>query len=615
MSRHVTPPALKGDNAVLVDREMQRLRHRQEKGIKRKWRIITGTSMLFVLGLSTYVLTQYILAYLSLSPSTWFLSDSVDGTHSSPDPLLRTLALIGICASGFSTLCALSSGFYLRFSRRRSCGTCSVWLAAILSTTVSLLLCILNLTLIAMWHKKYASAPDDPFAVTRDVSRRCNGVWDLDLLWSAATSSPIAKVSSDNAPSCTHNGDQTLQAYLIAGGVRLVLFVLFCSIWLACLGRYNRTLQVVASSNESVMESAEMHKLLMEEDEGTLPSMPTLMDATAMPGRYSPEYQEGTYSNATLVAPPPRLDRFRWQRTEPSFQGDDGHTYGNVAHRHDKDPSAGAWSMGVVGQVWNALWAHDGQRQEDGITKGEYGEHSDTHAHERQASRLGVRGWFRRDASGQVSDEYAMVGERDDGFDEPDYRDSRNNRFLAPPPLHGRTPSQEKRATEGRHAAARIALDREGDGGLEPRSKSRSASREREERRKREQQDRIDFLASLGFEGQQQQMPAGAGQTIQPEDVNRHSSRRSSVSAGDELPHMPELTHAQGPEEDEGTFWRSSDMEADESRDVVHAQGASNLYVRTLGRLVHKLSAIESVGSKERAERVSRSGRSASDLY
>lgn len=65
--------------------------------------------------LSVYVLVRYILAFLELSPATFLLSAVADGTQSSPDPLLRTMALIGVTISGISVAGVLGSGFYLRF--------------------------------------------------------------------------------------------------------------------------------------------------------------------------------------------------------------------------------------------------------------------------------------------------------------------------------------------------------------------------------------------------------------------------------------------------------------------------------------------------------------------
>ncbi|UZJ52043.1 hypothetical protein CBS101457_001363 [Exobasidium rhododendri] len=629
-----TPSVYKGENAVLVDRELNRLRHRREKATKRFWRILTGTSMLPVLGLCSYVLAQYVLAFLSLSPSNWFLSDSATGTRSSPDPLLRILALIGVCAAGVSALGAVASGFYLRFSRQKSSGTWIVWFAAILSAITNVALCIVNLALIAIWHRKYAASPNDSFAATRDVSLRCNGVWDLDILWSAAKSSPVAKSDSDTVSTCTHDNSKTLEAYLIAGGVRLALFVIFCSLWLFCLARYNQTLAVVDYSDGYIAESAEMHKLL--EEEGRLSSLPAFKeDDFVIPGRYSYGYEDekgdirtGDDLAYNPVAAHPRSDLSNWQHDGTSHFDDNqgAEDYGITPIQHyGKAANADPWSAGIVGHVWNAFWGPEDMRrdalqemennkfsgnhcaEEGGI---EYVSSRTTPSHEKQPSRLGVRSWFQHDGSGPHSEDYGGEDWEQDG------------RILGcPPTRYTRTPSQEGREIRDRHVAVRQAHPQveAGQQSLVSRSQTEATAREEGDWRKRDQQDRIDFLAKLSYQEKEQHGEGSAHdgnvRPTRPEDVRqaRHSTRHSSLSAGDELPHMPELLslarHDQ--EEDETDYWTVGEQEA-ESRDEVQE---SSLYVRTLGKLVHKLSAIESVGSKEWAERVSRSDRSASDLY
>lgn len=47
--RQITPPALYGPNAMLVDREMHRLRDRGAKELKMRWRVWTGVGTLLVL--------------------------------------------------------------------------------------------------------------------------------------------------------------------------------------------------------------------------------------------------------------------------------------------------------------------------------------------------------------------------------------------------------------------------------------------------------------------------------------------------------------------------------------------------------------------------------------
>lgn len=554
IQRPNTPPALKGGNAVLVDREVERLRHGKLKATRRHWRIYTGTTMLFITGLSAFVVTKYALAYLALSSSNWFLSDSSNGTRTSPDPLMRILALVGLCASAVSLLGAVSSGFYLRFSRRRSCGTWTVWIAAITSTTISLLLCVLNLALIAIWHKQYSSATSN-FAATRDVSQRCKGFWALDILWDAAKSSPQAKIDQDNDTSCQHDARGTLQAFMIAGGVRLAILVIFCTIWLVCLARYNCTLDLGDTSIEEVEESAEMHKLLMDVDQGKLPSMPVLEDIPAMPGSY--DQREYLDVPSESPPPPPRLDRFRWQKTEASTAEMD-------YNHHRKESSAETWSVGVVGQVWNALWGTNEATQtwQDGD------EDSFAQIHEKQISKLGVRGWFRRDLSGQASDDYLRAS----CYDEDDY--------ISPSP-HLQTPTQEKRAMEGRHAAARLAKIHE-----------QESAADREEKRRLLERQRIEFFASI------------AREENQGEDPSSSSSRRSSQSAGDDLPHMPELNHI-----------RTTSFDGQSVQSQTMNRPPTHMYVRTMGKIIRTMSAIESEGSQERGDRVSRSGPSGSELY
>jgi hypothetical protein len=568
-----TPPALKGQNATLVDREVDRLRDRHLKTLQRHWRIYTGTVMLVILGICTFVFTKYVLAFLALSPASWVLSDAPDGILISPDPLLRILALIGVCASGVSLLGVLSSGFYLRFSRQRSCGTLFVWLAAILSTTISLLLCVINLALIAILHKKYASS-NDMYAATRDVSRRCSRSWALDMLWQAARSSSQAKANTSTSSTCLHDAKRTLQDYLVAGGIRLVVIVAFCTLWLFCLAKYNRSLQFVDDTFNDVQESAEMHKLLMEVEEGKQMSDMRKDGDLAMPEIYTPEAiaRNNAYTDCAPPAPPPRLGRFRWQK--------EASTVDEVHEQHNREASAGAWSIGIVGQVWGALWGTNGTaNHHHQVALDDNEDDLFTPLHDRQATKLGVRGWFRREVSDQVSDDYgrmASIGEDHEPF-----------------PPHLRTPSQEKRAREGRHAAARLAKIREEESIIE--------ARDRGERRNLIQEERLDFLANLAGDGKQEEPKGG------------HRSRRSSQSAGDDLPHMPDLTRADDTEGNDGVCWQPSHRQSSsEERDK---RPSANLYVRTMGKLIRTLSAIESEGSQERLSRAGRSSASGTELY
>lgn len=683
LGRQITPSALKGENAVLVDRELERLRERRPKEMRMRWRVITGSVMLLVLALSAYVLTQYIRAYLSLSPANWFLSDAQDGTQSSPDPLLRTLALIEVVASGIALLGVLASGFYLRMTRRRSCGSHFIWFTAIVSTTINVGLSLANVALIVGWNKQYASKSSDPFANTRDVGQRCNGVWDLDILWSAAKSSLLAKPNDESAASnCVRNPSHTMQMFLIAGGVRLGLFVFLCTIWLICLGRYNATLHLGLASNDTIDESPEMHKLLAGEH--GLPSMPVLRD---MPGYYDEAFEdekrgsawnvhnddhdeeklahmpEHEYSSATLVGQPPKLERFQWQRCEPSQmheQEQPVHNYGNIARgHHDREQSAGAWSTNIMDRLWSALWGESHTstpshtfdavaREEEDHHTDEFGRHPWQWQHGREGTRLGVHGWFGRDTSGRISEE-------DEEFDVEGHYDPAR---LAPAPhgpQHTRSTSQERRSQQERHAAARRVHTNQSKpdpndpytNGLGVRSLSRKAAQERSERRKQEQQDRIAFLASLDREPSPEtgEVPlplpkdrrdstssrGSNGDSVPPALPVKAKEVRQTGSSGDSLPHMPELLKApsiltpanrrSGPsstsaaerldEEDDSEFWHAPPANRP-------SDGGGPVFVRQLGKLVRRLSAIESVGSDERSRHPSRTSRepsSASGLY
>lgn len=694
LGRQFTPPAFRGENEILVNRELQRLR--EQKPMKRRmyWRVVTGTMLLLVLGFSAYVFTQSIRAYLSLSPATWFLSDSRNGTQESPDPFLRTLALIGTIASAIALAGMLASGFYLRMTRRRTCGRHLIWFFAILSTTISLALSLANIVLIVAWHKQYSSKPDDPLARTRDVGQRCNGIWDLDILWSAAKSSLLAKPNDESVDTskCTRDPAHSVQMFLIAGGVRLIVFVVLCTIWLICLARYNAAQEQRLTSNESINESPEMHQLLAKE-KGGLPEMPTMQ---TMPGKYydedmdmvafyqdekksSPRYSGSTWnekgdglvhmpelprnSNATLVEPAPKLGRFQWQQREASQvrndDQDDIHTYGNVA-RHDREQSAGAWSTHIMDRLWHALWGssheqngsnHDHTNRDPSHAFQAVSVHEETelqhpHAwqHGREDTRLGVRGWFGRDASG------AQSRPSEDEGDEEDLGVRMSMSYMEAPAMHTRTSSQDRRAAQGRHEASKKVHDKQADtdngdrftSGPNAQNTARKAAYQRSLRRKQEQKDRIQFLASLGREedlekdfGHPPTLPPKEGRisssTISSyrtsQSPNRDQKSRSTQSNGDQLPHMPNLqsttrgsAHGLASEErseeddmiDESAFWHSAPV-------VEKNQSNAPVFVRQLGKLVRQLSAIESVGSGgERSQQFSRTSRepsSASGIY
>ncbi|PWN36289.1 uncharacterized protein FA14DRAFT_53820 [Meira miltonrushii] len=693
LGRQVTPPAFRGENDILVNRELQRLR--EQKPMKRRmhWRVVTGTMMLLVLAFTAYVFTQSLRAYLSLSPANWFLSDSRTGTQVSPDPLLRTLALIETIASAIALAGMLASGFYLRMTRRRTCGRHLIWFFAILSTTISLALSLANIVLIVAWHKEYSGNPDDPLARTRDVGQRCNGVWDLDILWSAAKSSLLAKPNDESVDTskCTRDPAHSVQMFLIAGGVRLIVFVVLCTIWLICLARYNAAQELRLTSNESINESPEMH-LLLAEEKGGLPEMPTLQ---SMPGKYhdedmdmvafyqdenksSPRYSGSTWnekgdglvhmpefprnSNATLIEPAPKLGKFQWQRGEASqMQKDDQndiHTYGNIA-THDREESAGGWSTHIMDRLWHALW---GSSHEQNGSSHEHANRDPSHAfqavsiheeaelqhphawqHGREDTRLGVRGWFGRDTSAQSRPS-------EDEGDEDDLGVRTNVSYLETPPMHTRTSSQDRRAAQGRHEAAKKVHDKQADSdngdrftaGPNAQNTARQAAYQRSLRRKQEQKDRIEFLASLGREEDLEKepfhppaLPTKEGRMSASTNSsyragpspNREQKSRSTQSNGDQLPHMPNLqstpranAHGIAAEErseeddmiDESIFWHSAPV-------VEKKQSNAPVFVRQLGKLVRQLSAIESVGSGgERSQQYSRTSRepsSASGIY
>ena len=677
LGRQITPPAFKGENEILVNRELQRLREQKPMKKRMYWRVVTGTMLLLVLAFSAYVFTQSLRSYLSLSPSTWFLSDSRDGTQKSPDPFLRNLALIETVASAIALAGMLASGFYLRMTRRRTCGRHLIWFFAILSTTISLALSLANIALIVAWHKQYSDHPDDPLARTRDVGQRCNGIWDLDILWSASKSSLLAKHSDESVDTskCIRDPTHSVQMFLIAGGVRLAVFVVLCSIWLICLARYNLAQEVGLTPNESIKESAEMHQLLSEE-KGGLPEMPTMQ---SMPGKYydedmdmvafyqdekrtSPRYSGLTWnekgdglvhmpefprnSNATLVEPPPKLGRFQWQRGEASQMHkedqDEIHTYGNIP-RHDREQSAGAWSTHIMDRLWHALWGSNHEQtyeqplhafQATSIHEEAELQHPHAWQHGREDTRLGVRGWFGRDASG------AQSKQSEDEGDEDDLGARMNVSHFEAPPMHTRTSSQDRRAAQDRHEAARKVHEKDQAGlengdrftkGTNAQNTARKAAYERSLRRKQEQKDRIEFLASLGREEDLEKeyvhpppLPAKEGRLSSSSSRSSQSSNRDqkSQSSGDQLPHMPNLRSAseERSEEDdmidESAFWYSSP-----GIGGVDNKQAKNtpIFVRQLGKLVRQLSAIESVGSGgERSQQYSRTSRepsSASGIY
>lgn len=568
------PKILMGDNAILVDREMDRLRHGRIKQIQTKWRTIAGTAMLFVVTLQVYILAQYIHAYLALSPSSWPLSKANKGSTTSPDDVMRSLSLFSACLTLVGILFAIASGIYLRTSRSRSRARWFNVMSASITSFTSLALSVLNMALIAIWHNVYTASPSSPYAQTRDVSRRCLGDWALDILWNAA--SQRRKIDP-----CQISPAQTLRAYYIAAAIRLLFFILICAIWLRCIARYHHTLDQVASSNESMIESAEMRKLLADDEKTSEDAIVKEKKKTAtsyeLPA-YSVEEQEGK-ADCNDTGPAPRLNRFHWQRTEASqmyIESSDADR-----HTHQKDISAGGWSNGVMSQVWSLL---RGNTDAPAIQPSTIGvEETRALPHESQDSRLGVGGWFCRESSGLESE----ASHRDDAEDDQFHHAS----------SHTRMSSQEKRAKEGRHAvSSRLTyIDEEQDGLLQ------------RERLRRNQHDRIAYLASMGYNTTLHRQL-----TTNAEEEAEHGLRSSS-SAGDELPHMPELKHSRAYEaqdgiDDDDLNWRMAGFDiAMADQEYTHTARQDNLYVRTLGKLVRKMSDIKSVGSQERIDRRSRS--------
>lgn len=545
-----------------------------------------------------------------------------------------------------------------------------VWVVAILSTTLQLFLACANLALIVIWHKHYAApsqpSSDDPSiypeAATRDVGLRCAGSWDLDMMWKAADFGPSA--DADDSHSCAKDATKTLEMYLIAGGLRLGIFVLLCVLWIVALERYNRSLRV-ASIVDIESESAEMHKLLVDsslphdekDDAGNVASFGFADDGTTLtPGdrrqlagvdleKHAQEYQEvgpedeapdmmhrlhpSTVGGAAQVPPP--TNGFGWNAVL-SQAGRGQQVYKSVAteeeahERGTHEPaSSNDWNAGLFGRVWESLWGASAPEAERSGAVDHGAAHTtlldhdvyysspplravkdeseDEHEHESEpehvvqhskgASRLGVSGWFRRGASNGGNDDRAERAERVGAL-------SASNRS----PPHKRTPSQERRASEGRHAAT-------AGSGLFPHSRSRAEAQARHDEKEREHER----------EREQQRNVAG-------------KRRGSNASVGDDLPHMPEpISYSYSKEEDdEESFWYPS---SDDDDHHAHAQrgfrlgygthtgagagagaGAGPvppakdnepLFVRTLGKLVRKLSAIESVGSEEREKRRSRS--------
>ena len=108
------PQALRGNNGILVDRELERISDRRTKDLRMQWRVWTGTVSLVVLAFGTYFMARYIIAWLNLSPASIPLSDARDETAQPIDTLVRLLCLIDFSAAAASLACVLWVVAYLR---------------------------------------------------------------------------------------------------------------------------------------------------------------------------------------------------------------------------------------------------------------------------------------------------------------------------------------------------------------------------------------------------------------------------------------------------------------------------------------------------------------------
>ena len=457
------------------------------------------------------------------------------------------------------------------------------WFCAVLGTTLQLALACVNLALIVLWHKQYSSASASIQAATRDVGRRCAGRWDFDLLWNAADASP----ASTEKEQCSEGGTDSLKLFLMAGGIRLALLVVFHTIWLCFLARYNWTLEKGTQEIGGLEESAEMRKLLEEEGKaglnvpGGFDSEKTLTNhevhryAEFVEEHYVPELSVAMSESHSNFAPvtsdnhsrrastdraapptlmvmgnaPPKLGTFDWQsaqhggntgayRSVPIAEGldDEDDLAAKRAHGHgEREPS-------LLIKVWDSLWGTTAHP------------HTDL---QRNGSKLGVSGWFNGREATIHDDEQnlsraASVRQNPHDYDVEKAVGGASSVGRGPAPGrtagHERTPSQERRAQQSRHAA--MAQAQSGPG-------SASGSR-------------------------------------------------------DDLPAMPELQpiSKSGNGGDAHHFAGQSSWGGSDDSTVGDVSGNGLLgvgrndhapqYVRTMGKLVRKLSAIESVGSAER---------------
>lgn len=523
---HLRLQAADVENATLVSREVSRLRNLQSQKKKRRRKIWAGAADLLLMALTTYVLARYIMAYMHLSPGDVPLSKSTQD-HVSADPLLRTIALLSVCLTAYSDLLFLFAAIYLRFSRKRSWCTPVVYVGVILAAVLQIVLCLSNLGIVLAWHSYYQRFPDNVRGTTRDVARRCNGQWEFDLVWDAASASPIADPSDgqDSAGNTAGRGcptnNKTYHLFIMAAVVRIAIFVACSVLFLHLLRKYNQSLHLgLATVVDEHQRRVTTATAAVNDDEDDVDEK-TSRDATPTVKESAEMHQLLTGSSFIAGLPPPRLDRFGWQRGEPSTHEPD-QMYQNVQPHHRRENSSGAegWGAALYRRFWNASSSNadggsgarhhqvplDEQEEDD-----EWDHLREHHAaedydidhdmwyspalesraelaavsarqaqaqpdHGRDSSKIGVSGWFEREASGEddVVAQQAHTQTRLQRQTSSTLSTSSSRHHVdgssglrrplpVPQPSssspslhqHQRTPSQERRAAEARHQASK----------------------------------------------------------------------------------------------------------------------------------------------------------------
>ncbi|KAK0561364.1 hypothetical protein OC844_003239 [Tilletia horrida] len=376
-------------NDVLMERERRRIAAAPSKAFIGRRRMWAGLPTLVFLAPSAYCLAKSCTAWLALSPSTVIFSDAREGTTVSPDPMARGLAMLTICVGAVSLAFTLLAIIYLRVSRQRTrLGRAFVWICALAAIILEVAMAVLNILLVFFWHRKYSANPAEPFASTRDAGLRCQGTWEFDIIYTAASYSHLAADTS-KTQTCVKGGFGTVRDYMVVGGVRIGIFVALGVWWLITVTRYNRALAAAMPSpfakeplpdTANIAESAELHRLLEEEKLDLESRIPGAWDANAQtlrsPYAWNKSYAEfeetvvvvtdadkeaqergqtwNTHQNqqhypsapvgmpvpnvqtvpsgtmpggsGSLLAPPvPRLSRFDWQRGNASHTEDAEH--------------------------------------------------------------------------------------------------------------------------------------------------------------------------------------------------------------------------------------------------------------------------------------------------